>query len=512
MYLIGIDLGTTAVKTVLFDPEGSVIDVRNHEYPTEYPSVGAAEQDPIAWWEATADSIKSLMAAQPKEKRNVGAISVSSQAPTMLPLDKQGKPLRKAIIWMDRRSDEQCEYLKSTIGGERIFATTGNIVDAYFLLPKLLYFRDTEPELFEQTEQLLQANGYIAYRLSGEYSYDRASAGLSLLYDYRSRTWSDELFNELSLDKGLFGPIRESHEILGRVIPSLSEELGFASPPLVLAGTVDGSAAAIESGTVDPHIVCDTIGTSSVIMAVVDTDVTHDKLAILPHVIPDVNLMFGSMSSTGASLKWFRDEFGQPERIAADLLKASPYALMDSQVEGLGEKPSGLIFLPYLMGERSPLWDSTVRSMFFGITASTTRAEIVKSIMEGVAFGLKHNIEELESKDLTFNEIRAIGGGSNSDVWNQMKADITGIPVTLPTTSIGAPFGDAAICAYALGYISDYREFIDRNVKIKKVYEPRKGVTAMYEELFSLYKRLYLDNKENYERLHQIRLSLDGGS
>lgn len=509
MYLIGIDLGTTAVKTVLFDDEGAVINSESREYSTEFPTEGAAEQDPWIWWKATLYSLKALIAEQPLDRRNVAAISVSSQAPTMLPLDINGNPLRKAMIWMDRRSDPQCKQLEDLIGIDRVFQITGNSIDSYFMLPKLLHFRENEPDLFDKTDRISQANGFIAFQLSGVMSFDRSSAGLSLLYDNNKGDWSNEIFSLTGLDKHLVGEINEPHDILGKVKKCLSEEIGFTSPPLVVAGTVDGPAAALESGAIRAHIICDMSGTSSVIQTVVDTSVSHNKLTVLPHILPKKNLLFGSMSSTGGSLKWFRNQFGYMEKIAGEILNRSPYSIMDEQVENLPRKPSCIIYLPYLMGERSPLWDSKVRSMFFGITASTTRSQLIKSIMEGVAFGLKHNIEILQSGGLSFNEIRSVGGGSNSDVWNQLKADVTGIPLLLPTTSIGAPFGDAAVAGYACGCFSSYSEFIDKNVRIKKEYVPDPKVTEQYHKLFMMYKKLYHDNKENFNQLHAIRSHLN---
>lgn len=509
MYLIGIDLGTTAVKTVLFNDEGDVIQSVSSEYTTEFPTEGAAEQDPSVWWNATLNTLKKLISEQPQDRRNVAAISVSSQSPTMLPLDKNGKPLKKAMIWMDRRSDDQCKHIEEIVGRERITEITGNRADAYFMLPKLLYFRENEPELFEKTTKFLQVNGYIAYQLSGEFSIDRSSAGLTLLYDIENQNWSEELFSKLDLNASLLGPINEPHDILGKVKKSLSEEIGFKSPPMVVAGTVDGPAAALEAGVVHSKTICDMSGTSSVIQTIVDNQFTHEKLTVLPHVIPNKSLLFGSMSSTGGSLKWFRNQLGFMERAAGDLLQKDAYYIMDKEVENLPTNPTGIIYLPYLMGERSPLWDSKVRSMFFGITASTTRSHLIKAIMEGVAFGLKHNIEVLQSKGLDFNEIRSVGGGSNSDIWNQLKANVSGIPLTLPETSIGAPFGDAVVAGYACGYFSDYAEFIDKKVKVKKEYIPDPRLTEKYHELFEIYKNLYLDNKESFDKLHDIRVRLN---
>jgi len=507
-YLIGIDIGTTAVKSVLFDDEGHLIRSSSREYQTMFLQEGYVEQDPEVLWHETLNTLKELTAESTQAERAVSAIAVSSQAPTLLPLDAAGQPIRNAVIWMDRRSDKQCNELRASIGQDTIFHITGNSPDPYYTLPKLLWYRENEKENFEKTASLLQINGYINFRLTGELSIDRSHAGLTELYDIRRQTWSETLFSALELSTDLFPPIRDPYAVIGRVKHALSEEIGFTKPPLVTAGTVDGTAAALESGTVSPGTVCEMTGTSTVLLSAVAGIATNPHLTFLAHAVNGINLLIGTMSSTGAGLKWFRDEMGLAECNAAKLLCRDPYQIMDEEVEGLPDGPSGLIYLPYLMGERSPIWNSAARAVFFGISAKTKRPHMIKAILEGAALGLLHNIEELRSSSIDISEIRSVGGGSRSAVWNQIKADVTGIPILLPNTATGAPFGDALIAGYAAGCFSDMREAADKQVTIKQTFAPDAHNTALYRELFEIYKDIYLSNRENFQKLQHIRTKL----
>lgn len=504
-YVIGVDVGTTALKTVLFDEFCSLTDAAEMEYPTQHAAEGYAEQHADQWWDAMMRTMQTLSRRNPEAFSKVAAISISSQAPTMLPIDAEGRPLRPAMIWMDRRSERQCDDLRETIGNDLFFRITGNSIDPYYILPMLLWFRENEPELFSRTEKILQVNGYLNYRLTGVCSIDRAHAGLSLLYDLSTGSWSQELTAAAGIPMDLFPPIYDSHEVIGQVTPALSAELGFGSPPLVAAGTVDGPAAALESGTIRQGSVCEMTGTSTVLLSAVEEIKTNKKLSIFPHAIENRYLLFGAMSSTGAGLKWFRNTLGNDEKISAGLLGMSSYQIMDREVEQLPELPTGLLYLPYLAGERSPIWDSDARGVFFGLTSTTTRAQLIKSIMEGGALALKHNLEVLQQSGVSVSEIRSVGGGSKSGVWNQMKADITGVPIHIPKTSIGAPMGDAFIAGFAAGCFSNMAEAVDRTVATEQVFEPNLENYALYLECFELYKVLYLSNTDNFKQLKRLR-------
>jgi len=504
-FLLGIDLGTTAVKSTLFLDEGTLVGQASSEYETYYPYENAAEQMPDDWWHATVLTIQEVLQETRIRGEEIAAISVSSQAPTMLPVDKNGNPLHPALIWMDQRSDEACKFLHEVLGGETVFRVTGNTINSYYVLPELLWFKQNKPDLYDKTFKIVQANGYINLKLTGNYTIDISHAGLTLLYDIRKRQWASNFFNTVELPIDLFPPIFECHEVIGEVIEATAKETGLKPGTKVVAGSVDAPAAALEAGTITDGHVSEMTGTSTVIIAASTSIITDSRLTFLPHSIKDTFLLIGTMSSTGASLKWFRNQLGLGERNAAFILGMDPYDVMNLELENISDSPGGVIFLPYLAGERSPIWDNTARGVLFGLSANTTRAQLIKALMEGAAFGLRHNLEVLREGGLTITEIRTVGGGAKSDVWNQIKADITNTPILVPETAIGAPFGDVILAGHGVGIFTDVKDTINQLVKIRKVYEPRARNVDLYQEMFEIYKNLYIHLKSDFKRLHRLK-------
>lgn len=511
-YLLGIDLGTSAVKAALFDTEGTLCAHGTAEYPTIYRGGTWVEQEPAEWWSATCAAVREALSLCDSHPEQVRAVAVSSQAPTMLPLDKSGAALRPALIWMDQRAQRECAHLAETIGNEEVFRITGNSIDSYYVLPELLWFRENEPELFGKTHVILQANAFINYKLTEVYATDRPHAGLTMMYDRTDGTWSDRILSAVGLTESILPPIHESHEVIGEVTAAASERVGLAAGTPVVAGTVDGCAAALEAGVVEAGTVCDMTGTSTVLLAVVQQGVSHQRLTWLPHAVPGGSLLIGTMSSTGGSLKWFRDALGQSERLAAELMKTDAYELMNSEVASLRDAPSGVIYLPYLSGERSPIWNSNARGVFFGLHAQSSRADMIRAIMEGAAYGIRHNLDVLADAGVVATELRAVGGGAKSDVWNQIKADVTGIPVVVPQSSIGAPLGDAMIAAAGVGLVSDIREGVDAYFKSGRHFEPRPSQTEAYAGIYAIFRRLYDHLMDDFDALQALHASGSAGS
>ena len=505
-FLLGIDLGTTAVKSALFSDAGALVGQASAEYDTYYPHENAAEQMPDDWWTATVRTVQAVLQATKVKGETIAAISVSSQAPTMLPLDQNGRPLHPALIWMDQRADEACQFLREVLGEETMFRVTGNTINSYYVLPELLWFKHKKPDLYAQTFKIIQVNGYINLKLTGRYTIDRAHAGLTLLYNIHTQQWAHEIFEAVDLPVDLFPPICECHAVIGEVTAAAAQETGLKPGTKVVAGTVDGTAAALEAGTISDGHVCEMTGTSTVILAASTRIITDRQLTFLPHAVKGVSLLIGTMSSTGASLKWFRNQLGLEERNAGFILEMDPYDVMNLELERASDSPSGIIFLPYLAGERSPIWDNTARGVLFGLSANTKRAQLIKALMEGAAFGLKHNLEVLKEGGLTVTEIRTVGGGAKSAVWNQIKADITNTPILIPETAIGAPFGDVVLGGYGVGIFTDIQATLNQLVKIRKVYEPQARHVEVYQELFEIYKDLYLHLKTDFKRLHELKL------
>jgi xylulokinase len=489
--LLGVDVGTTGVKSVLFSAEGTCAAMGQVEYPTRHPHPGWAEQDPEDWWRAVCGSIGQALSGAQNASGRVSAIAVSAQAPTLLPLDSEGRPLRPALIWMDRRAEGQAERLKGLLGGENIEGLTGNRCDPFYVAPKLLWYRENEPHLFARTALFAQINGYINYRLTGAWSLDPVHAALLLLRDWKTREWLPQMCGPCGVGPENFPPVLACHTQVGEVTGEAAAATGLAAGTPVMTGTVDGAAAALEAGAVEPGLAAEMTGTSSVLLMVNDSAASLPVFIGMPHALPGLSLLLGALATSGACLKWFRNQFGSPEVQAARDSGVDVYDLLTAKAAQVSEGSHGVVFLPYMMGERSPIWHTQARGVFFGLSLSTPREALIRSILEGTAFALRHNVEVAVTAGVAPSEIRSVGGGARSPVWCQIKADVLGLPIHVPRTSVGAAFGSAVIAGMGAGWYSEVRSMLRGTVEIQRSYFPRPGFRDLYTEQYLLFRRVY---------------------
>ncbi len=509
--LLGIDVGTTAVHAGLFDRAGVVLADATAEHGTQYPEPNAAVQDPLSWWNGVRTTVNTVLqqAADTGASIEVLAVAVSSQAPTVVCLDEHGDPLLSAVTWADRRSGTECREIQSVLSRTGLGGKRRNPVDPYYALPKLLWIRRRFPELYARTRWAFLATGFINYKLCGAITTDHSHAGLTLLYDWERREWDLELCRALSVSPEILPPVVDSHTIIGEVSSAAARETGLTAGTPVIAGTVDGTAAAIEAGAVSPEVLCDMSGTSTVVLAPSRAKGPAGALTVLPHAVSGQDLLIGTMSCTGGSLKWFRNALWSP---AAEVDgggsngAANPYEAMDREANRVGPDPSGIVFLPYLMGERSPIWDSDARGVFFGLQADTSRGQLIRAIMEGGAFALRHNLEVMEHQGVSGDaEIRVVGGVAKSRTWCELKAHVAGRTIVAPRASFGAVFGDALLAGFATGIYRDLAEAVEQSVVVTRRYEPDPALHEQYSRLFTVYKELYENTKQQFASLAGYR-------
>jgi xylulokinase len=327
----------------------------------------------------------------------VAGIAVSSQAPTMLAVTDDGHPLRPAIIWMDRRSEIEACRIREILGALFIEQTTGNRADAFYVAPKILWFREHEPELFAQTRFFIQANGYIGWKLTDRFGMDNVHAALLQLREQGTGDWDQSLCKICGVEPAQFPPVLAGHDFLGEVTEAASQATGLHAGTPVMAGTVDGAAAAMEAGAIAAGAAAEMTGTSTVLLIAANQAMSNSAFIAMPHALQGLHLLLGAISCSGASLRWFRDQLGGGP--------GTEYDLLTQEAAKVAPGSQGIIFLPYLMGERSPLWDTSARGVFFGITLSTTRGMLIRSILEGVSLALKHNLEVARSSGLMVSTI-----------------------------------------------------------------------------------------------------------
>lgn len=502
-YVIGVDLGTSGTKTVLFSTDGTPVTSRTVEYPLYQPQNGWAEQAPEDWWNATVEGIRAVVAKGGVKAADIKGIGISGQMHGLVMLDKNGTVLRRSIIWCDQRTGAECEEITQKVGAERLIQLTANPALTGFTASKILWVRNHEPELYERCAHILLPKDYVRYKLTGEFATEVSDASGMQLLDVPRRQWSDEVLEKLGIDKALLARVYESPEVTGRVTSQAAELCGIAAGTPVVGGAGDNAAAAVGTGTVRDGIAFTTLGTSGVVFA------HTSKLSIDPKgrvhtfccAVPGAWHVMGVTQAAGLSLKWFRDNFCGAEMTAAAGLGKDPYYLMDKQAERIPIGCDRLLYLPYLMGERTPHLDPNCRGVFFGLSAMHTRAHLLRAVMEGVVYSQRDSVEVLRGMGVQINDMLACGGGGTSPLWRQMLSDVYGCPVKTVASKEGPALGVAILAAVGTGVYSSVQEACDAVIKTNPPQNPVAANSAEYEKYYRLYTRLYPALREEYKAL-----------
>ncbi|EHR49626.1 pentulose/hexulose kinase [Saccharomonospora marina XMU15] len=504
--VVGIDVGTTSAKAVVIDDRSRVLGEAAQEYPTRYVGPSGAEQDPRHWWKASCRCVRAALDAAGVPATAVAAVAVSSQAPSVVALDARRQPLGPALLWLDRRGEQACRDRAAE--GDRVVAVTGNRLDPYYAAPKLAWLLDNQPGLRSLVDSVVFAAGYVVHELTGVLCADTGHAGLSLLYDLRAGRWSEELARLWNLRSGWLPPLADPTEVVGSVRAEAAEATGLPRGTPVVAGLVDGAAASLESGVVAHGDVCEMTGQSTVVNAAVEASQASGltgSLSVMPYVVPGRHLVFGSMVATGGILAWFRSRLGRGET----------FADLDELAATARPGAGGVLLLPYFLGERSPVWDSDARGAFVGMSLGTTRADLVRAILEGSAYGLAHNLAELASLGLRPPALRVVGGGARGRTWNRIKADVTGLAVELPRQSAGAPVGAALAAASGVGLVDDLADAARERFSVAERIEPDPDRHADYQRRYRVYRELHPALRTVHSMLAELRdadlTSADGG-
>ena len=430
-YLVGIDIGTSATKTVLFDEDFNVICSSSQEYPMYQPQNGWAEQDPHDWRDAVLNTLTDVVKKSGASADDIVGIGLSGQMHGLVMLDENGEVLRPSIIWCDQRTAKQCDEITEKVGKERLIEITANPALTGFTASKILWVRENEPEIYAKCKHILLPKDYIRYILTGEFATEVSDASGMQLMDIANRCWSDEVLEKLDIDKSLLAKMYESPEVTGTVTKEVADKTGLSEKTVVVGGAGDNAAAAVGTGVVKDGKAFTTIGTSGVVFA------HTDKVSIDPKgrvhtfccAVPNCWHIMGVTQAAGLSLKWFRDNFCGDFMEKAEKEGVDPYYLMDKAAAEIPVGSNRLIYLPYLMGERTPHLDPDSRGVFFGLSAIHTKADMIRAVMEGVAYSLNNCNDILGEMGTTVDEMMACGGGGTSSLWRQMLADLYGCDV-----------------------------------------------------------------------------------
>lgn len=491
-YYIGIDLGTSSVKLTLVDDDGKIQNTATREYSVFYPRSGWSEQSPSDWWNAICEAIPELLADF--DGQEVVGLGVAGQMHGLVVLDNEDNVIRPAILWSDGRTDKETAYLNEVIGKKKLFEYTGNIAFAGFTAPKLLWLRENEPENFAKIRKIMLPKDYINYLLTGTHCTDYSDAAGMLLLNVKNKCWSKELLNICGISEEQLPKLYESFEVVGKVKTSLANKLSINQNTVVVAGAGDNAAAAIGTATVDHGKSNISLGTSGTVFVSSDKFSGDENQAIhsFCHANGSYHLM-GCILSAASCNKWLCDE----------VLSITDYQAMESSVhkEKLGKNE--IFFLPYLMGERSPINDTNATGMFIGLRPNTTRSDLYQAVLEGVAFAIKDNLEIIKQFGIHISQSCLCGGGAKSKIWREILANVLNIDLQIPLTEQGPSYGSAILAMVGTGRFKTLNEAANTFFEIKETVSPDEALVVLYASKYEKYRKIYPTIKILYKELKE---------
>jgi xylulokinase len=483
MTLLGIDVSTTGVKALLIDDHGQIVASSTTALHLSVPKPLWSEQHPHDWWQAAVTSIKRVL--HDTDAADISAIGLTGQMHGLVLLDEDGEVLRPAILWNDQRCAEECDEIRARLGKDRLVRVSGNDALTGFTAPKILWVRNHEPEVYDRARHVLLPKDYLRYKLTHEFAMDKADGSGSLLFDLERRDWSNEILNALEIPASWLPPTFEGSEITGRITREAAESTGLTEGTPVVAGGGDQSAQAVGVGAIRPGVLAVTMGTSGVVFAATETPLieSQGRLHAFCHAVPDRWHLMGVMLSAAGSLQWYRDAL-------------YPNVSFDELVNEASSVPAGsdgLLFLPYLSGERTPHPDPLARGSWVGLTNRHTRAHLTRAVLEGVAFGLKDIFSLMHDVGMReIDQVRVSGGGAKSTLWRQILADVLESELVTVNTTEGAAYGAALLAGVAAGVWPDVDTACAQTIRVSERVTPDATNVSRYAELYRQYQSLYL--------------------
>ncbi len=498
-YLLGIDLGTSSVKIVLVNVEGKIIAASSQEYRTYSPHPGWAEQEPEEWWKATVKAANRIIAQTDIDRKQIQAVGLSGQTHGAVILDKNFLPLRKAIIWMDKRSISQVQGLRERMG-ERLPNITGLPVSCGFMAPSLLWIKENEPSLWKGIYKVLLPKDYLRLKLTGVVASDVTDAGGTLLLDTAKRNWSKEVIDELTIPYDFFPPLYESSQITGQVIGKASKEISLNEKTPVVAGGADQVMAAIGNGAVTEGRIVSSIGTGALLTTCTDHPIIKPDrvLHTIPHALDEKWILMGAILAGGSCLDWFFNQVIAEAKVSS---QSNFGQFLSTKIASTSAASKGLLFLPYLGGERTPYLDSQARGAFIGLSFHHSQKDLVRAVMEGVVFALRDCLEEFKKAGIKPSYVIAGGGGAKSGVWRQIQADIFNLSIFTANAEDSSAYGASLIAAVGTGIFPTVERACQEWIGKKDQIIPHSEEVAIYEKAYQVYRSLYPKLREDFHTL-----------
>lgn len=490
-YLLGIDIGTSACKIAVFDREGHVKASSSGNYRVYYPREGWAEQDPREWWEAVCLAVGEALHTGGIRPEEIAGIGIDGQSWSAIPVDQEGHVLYNTPIWMDTRAADICRERKEEIGADAIFALSGNSLQPSYTTAKILWYRRNLPEVYKRIHKILQSNSYIAYCLTGEMTQDMSQGYGLHCFDMHTGMWDEEMCEQLGIPASMLPEIYPCHQVIGTVTKKAAEECGLIEGIPVAAGGLDAACGTLGAGVIHPGECQEQGGQAGGMSICTDVYRADERLILGYHVVPGRWLLQGGTTGGGGVMRWLEKEFADYEREIGRQEGKSSLEMLNEAAAKVAAGSDGVLFLPYMAGERSPIWNPGAKGVYYGLDFSKTKGHFIRAAMEGVAFSLRHNLEAAREAGADAQVLRAIGGSANSLLWTQIKSDVTGKPVAVPSSDTATTLGAAILAGVGVGMYRDFEEAVSLTVKDKRFHEPQEEHRTIYEEAYHKYLKLY---------------------
>ncbi len=505
-YLIGIDVGTSGTKTVLFDEAGSAVASCTEEYPLHTPYPGWTEQDPEDWWNAAAKSLKAVMEQSGVPPAEVKGIGLSGQMHGSVFLDESNQVVRNAILWNDNRTAEECQEITSLIGEKKLLELASNPALTGFTAPKVVWLKNKEPENFKKTKTLCLPKDYIRFRLTDEIAMEVSDGAGTLLFNVKERNWCNEILDALGIPREWMPPMKESTDVCGTVSAEVAAMTGLKEGTPVVGGGADNACGATGTGVVVEGRMLASLGTSGVVLSPSKTCQTdpEGRAHTFCHSVPNLWYLMGVILSAGMSLRWYRDVMADSERAQAEQAGKDPYDILTKLAAEAPVGSEGLTFLPYLTGERTPHKDPHARGGFIGLTIRHQRAHLIRAVLEGITFAMRDSLEIARDLGVNIQEVRATGGGAKSAFWKQLQADIYGCEITTISSDQGPAFGAAIMAGVGTGVYNSIPEACDAIISVVERTQPNEARAKEYNDYYEVFRSLYPKIQDSCHSLSQL--------
>lgn len=499
--LIGLDIGTTAMKIALFDTKGDMLALTTQEYSLLTPKINFVEMPPEVYWQAFKVGLVDIKEQHPINNDDKVALAMSAQGETIFFLDSNGEPLRNAIVWMDNRAVEEADEFREKFGDDLCFSVTGQVsFEACWPASKVLWVKKYEPEIFNKTAKFLLIEDYFIYKLTGKFVTEPSLVCSSTYWDIIKRQYWPEMLEFLGITEDQLPIVQESGEVVGKILPEVAQELGLGLDVTICTGALDQAAGAMGAGNIREGMFSENIGAALAVCVPVSKPVFDParKMPLFCFALPKT-YMVHTFTNGGMTLRWFRDKFCMIEKAAESLGCGDAYMLMDREIKDIPPGSDGLVMLPHLAGSLAPDTNSKAKGVWFGFTLQHTKAHFIRSIMESLGYILRRNVDALRDMGIDVKEIRSLGGGSKSTIWNQIKADINNLTLETVEAKEAASLGAAILAGKAVGVFPDIESAVDSMVKVKEVITPSPDKKEAYDKGYEMYKKLFYDLEDAFE-------------